>query len=83
MKSFLMWSPLPKTQRRVKTLRHIPCDDTPNSATIAVMTCGVSLISSKNIFFVSILHILVHGRSDTLAVVSATVVALGVSSHGL
>ncbi len=40
---FLMWSPLPKTQRRIKTLRHSPCNDTPNAAIVAVTTCGVSL----------------------------------------
>jgi hypothetical protein len=45
-----MWSPQPKTQRRVKTLRYSPCNDTPNAATVTVTTCGVSLLSSKNIF---------------------------------
>jgi hypothetical protein len=78
-----MWSPLPKTQRRVKTLRLSPCDDTPNATPVAVTTYGVSLINSKNIFFVSILHFGVHGCSDTLPVVTATVAALGASSHGL
>jgi hypothetical protein len=33
--SLLMWSPLPKTQRHVKTLRHSPCDNTPNAAIVA------------------------------------------------
>ncbi len=62
-----MWSPLPKTQRRIKTLRHSPCDDTPYAATatVAVRTCGLWLLGSKNIFFVSILHIAVHGRSGS------------------
>ncbi len=46
-----MWSPLPKTQRRIKTLRHSPCDNTPNAATIDLTTCGVSLLSSNNIDF--------------------------------
>jgi hypothetical protein len=32
-------------------LCHNPRDDTPNAVTVAVMTCGVSLLSSKNIFF--------------------------------
>ncbi len=40
-----------KTQRHVKMLCHSPSDDTPNAATVAVMTCGVSLLSSKNIVF--------------------------------
>jgi hypothetical protein len=38
-----MWSLLPKTQRCVVTLSYIPCDDTPNAATVAVTTGGVSL----------------------------------------
>jgi hypothetical protein len=45
-----MWIPLPKTQRRVETLRHSPCNDTPNAATVAVSACGASPLSSKNIF---------------------------------
>jgi hypothetical protein len=32
-------------------LRHSPCDDTPNAAMVAVTTCGVSLLSSKNVDF--------------------------------
>ncbi len=36
-------------------LRHAlhrrPCDDTPNAATVTVTTCGVLLLSSKNIIF--------------------------------
>ncbi len=54
--------------------------DTP---TVAVTTCGVSLLSCKNIFFGSILHLAVHGRSDTLPAVTSTVAAVGLSSHGL
>jgi hypothetical protein len=78
-----MWSPLPKTQRRIKMLCHSPCKDTPYAANVAVTTCGVSLLSSKNIVFVSTNHIAIHGRSNTLPVVTATVAALGVSSLGL
>ena len=78
-----MWSPLPQIQRNIKTLRHSPCDDTPNAANIAVTTCGVLLLCSKNIVFCFHVHIAVHGRSDPLPVFTATVVALGVSSHGL
>jgi hypothetical protein len=78
-----MWSPLPKTQRRVNPLCHSPCDNTPNAATVDVTTCGVSLLSSKKLFFVSMLRIAVHGCSDTLPAVTAKVAALGVSSHGL
>jgi hypothetical protein len=74
-----MWISLQKTQRRVMTLRHSPLNDTPNAATVAVTACGVP----KIFLFVSILHIAVHGRSDTLPVVTATVAAWGVSLHGL
>jgi hypothetical protein len=81
MWSLLVWIPLVKTQGRVKTLLYSPCDDTPIAATVAVSTGRLSL--QKIFFFVSILHIAVHGRSDTLSVVTATVAALGVSSHGL
>jgi hypothetical protein len=57
-------------------LRHSPCNDTPHAATVAVTACGVSLLSYKKIlFFVSILHIAVHGHSETLPVVTATVPA--------
>ncbi len=83
MESFFMWSPLPKTQRRIKLLCQSPCDDTPNAATIAVTTCGVLLVSSKILVFVSILHIVVNSHSNTLPIVTATVAALGVLSHGL
>jgi hypothetical protein len=51
VESFLIRIPLPKTQWRVKTLCHSPCDDTPKAATIIVTTCGVLLLSSKNIVF--------------------------------
>jgi len=76
-----MWSPLPRIQRCVKTLRHSPCDYIPNAA-VTLMTCGVSLLSSKNIGF-CFYYIAVHGHSDTLPVVKATEAALGVSSHGV
>jgi hypothetical protein len=76
-----MWSLLPKTQKRHKTLGHSPCDDSPNAAIVAVTTSGVSQLSSKNIVFCFILHIVVHGHSDTLPVVTATVAALRVSSQ--
>ncbi len=79
----MIWIPLPKTQRRVKTLRHRLHGDTPTAATVAVTTSRVALLSCKNIFFGSILHLAVHGRSETLPVVTVTVAALGVSSHGL
>jgi hypothetical protein len=72
-----MRSPLPKTQRRVKTLRH-PCNRTPNAAIVAVTTCGVSQLWAKNIGFC--FH---TPYCDTLPVVPAAVAALGVSLQGL
>jgi hypothetical protein len=79
-----MWSVLPKTQKRVKTLRYSPCDDdTPTAATvtIAVKSDGVSLL----IFKVAVLYLVVHGSESnaTPPVVTATVADVGVSSHGL
>jgi hypothetical protein len=47
-----MWSPQPKTQRRVMKLRYSPYDDNPTAATVAVRTCEVSLLSCKDIFLV-------------------------------
>jgi hypothetical protein len=47
-----MWSPLPKTQWRIMILRYSPYDDTPTAATVAVTTCGVSLLSCKKKNFV-------------------------------
>jgi hypothetical protein len=32
MESFFMWSALSKTQKRVVTLRHSPCDNTPTNS---------------------------------------------------
>jgi len=78
-----MWSPLPKAQRHIMPLRYSPYDDTPTAATVAVTTCGVSLLSCKNIFFGSILHLAVHCFSNTLPVVTAMVAVVGLSSHGL
>jgi hypothetical protein len=48
------------------TLRYSPHADTPTATTVAVTKCGVLLLSCKSIFFGSILHLAVHGRSDTL-----------------
>ncbi len=54
-----MWSALPKTQRRVVTLRYSLCEDTPIAATVALTTGGVSFLICKNIFlFVSILPLM-------------------------
>jgi hypothetical protein len=65
-----MWSALPKTQRRVVTLRYSPCDNTPSAAMVALMTGEVFILICKNIFFVSILLLAVHCRSDTPPVIS-------------
>ncbi len=51
VESLLIWIPLPKTLRRVKTLCHRPCDGTPNAATMSVTPGRVALLNSKNIFF--------------------------------
>jgi hypothetical protein len=40
-----------KNSEARKKLHHGPCDDTPYATTVAVTTCGVSLLSSKNIVF--------------------------------
>jgi hypothetical protein len=77
VESLLIWIPQPKTQRRVKTLRYRPYDDTPNAATLSLTTGRVALLSSKIVFFIFILHSAVHGDSETLLVVTATVAALG------
>jgi hypothetical protein len=71
MESFLIWIPLPKTQRRVKTLRYRPCDDTPNAATVSLTTGRVALLSSKKSVYYFILHREVYGHSETLLVVIA------------
>ncbi len=69
---FLMWAALPKTQRCVKTLCYCPCDDTPTAATVlVVVTTGGVQYCFDNFFFCSILHLAVHGRSDTPPVVSS------------
>jgi hypothetical protein len=68
-----MWSALPNTQRRVKTLRYSLCDD----------RWSIAPNLKKIFFFVSVLHLAVHGRSNTPPVVTATLAAVGVSSHGL
>jgi hypothetical protein len=46
------WRALPKTQKRVVTLRDSPVGDTSNAATVAVTKCDVSLLMEKikNIF---------------------------------
>jgi hypothetical protein len=54
-----MWSPLPKTQRRVKTLRHSPCDDIRNAA----MTQKLPQILSDFKRSVSIIHLQYAGIS--------------------
>ncbi len=54
VESFLMWSVLPKAQRRDITVKTLPCEDsqdTPSSATEAITTGGVSLLICKNILF--------------------------------
>jgi hypothetical protein len=79
VQSFLMWSPLPKSQRRIKTLRHSPCGDTPIAPTAAVTTDGVSLLVPKILFLFPYSTL---RRCDTLPVVTATVEALGVPSQG-
>jgi hypothetical protein len=63
--------------------RHRPCDGTPIAATISLATGRVTLLSSKNIIFIFILHSAVHGDSETLPVVTAPMAALGVPSHVL
>jgi hypothetical protein len=52
---------------KVKQSRKTPC---------------VTLLVCKKLFFVSILPLAVHGRSDTPPVVMATVAAVGVSPNG-
>jgi hypothetical protein len=65
-------------------LRYRPCDGTPNAATVSLTAGKVPLLSSKNyVFFIFILHSAVHGDSETLPAVTATVAALGVPSHSL
>ncbi len=49
---------LPKTQSRVMALRYSQYDDTPTAATVAVTTCGISLLSWKNIFYAPEVHIM-------------------------
>jgi hypothetical protein len=39
-----MWSALPRTQKRVVTLRYSPCDDTPAAATAPVTTDEIALL---------------------------------------
>jgi hypothetical protein len=75
----LIWIPLPETSRRIKTLRHRPCDGTPNAATVSVTTGRVELLISKNIVFY--FHTprcglgAVHGDSEALPLSTATVAA--------
>jgi hypothetical protein len=66
------------------TLRYSPCDDTPTAATIALTTGGVSLLFCKNIFiyFHTPPCLAIHGHGDTPPVITATVAAVGVLSHG-
>ncbi len=80
VKSFLLWSVLPKTQRHAMTLLYSPCDDSPTAAIVAVTPGGVSLLISKNILFVSLLPLVaVHSRSDTPPIVTDTVATVRVS----
>ncbi len=49
----------------------IVCVDTPIAATVAVTAGGESLLICRNILFVSLLPLTVHGRSKTPPVVTA------------
>jgi hypothetical protein len=68
-----------KDSGRIKTLRYSLCDNTPNAATVAVMTGGISLLICKKFLFCFHTPL----SSDTPPVVTATMVAVGVFSHGL
>ncbi len=73
-----------ETQRRIKTLRYRPCDGTPNAATVAVTTSRVSLSPCTALWSMKIKKkLFLELSSGTLPVVTATVAALGVPSHGL
>ncbi len=51
VESLLIWIPLPKTQRRIKTFRYRPCDGTHNAATVSLTRGRVALLSYTNIVF--------------------------------
>jgi hypothetical protein len=67
-----MWSALPEIQRYIVTLRYSPSDNT--AATVAVTTGGGATNLQKYSFWFAI-----HGRSNTLHVITATVAAVGES----
>jgi len=77
-----MWSALPKTHKCAVTLCYSPCDNTP---TEVVTTGGVSLrsVSQGGIRKQIRIFLIFQISSNTLPVVTATVMAVGVSSHGL
>jgi hypothetical protein len=71
-----MWSALPKPQKRIVISWYSPCADTPSAATAPVTTVDIALL-------IFLLHLAIHGCSDTPHVVTATVLAGGVLVHGL